>query len=62
VSGRPVRVLLVAVHEVLVLGSYVYDDIEGDERNHGNLLHPNDAYTIFVDVCDAAAVMLAVYL
>ena len=61
-SGRPVRVMLVAVHEIMVLASYVYDNVEGDERNHGNLLHPNDAYTIFVNVCDTAAVMLAVYL
>jgi hypothetical protein len=52
--------MLVAVYEALMLAAYVYDDIEGDKRQHGNLFHADDAYTFVVNVSDAAALMLAV--
>jgi hypothetical protein len=33
---------------------HVYNGVKGDERDHGNALHANDANTILVDLGNAA--------
>jgi hypothetical protein len=37
-----------------VLVSYIYNDVEGDQGEHGDLFHANDTYAVVVDVGDAA--------
>ena len=37
---------------------YVDDDVENNERKHGNLFHANNAYPVIVDIRDTPAAAL----